>query len=73
MSQLLLTCPATRRRVATGVEANAAGLKRAWSRRIEVRCPFCRGKHAAAIREIYCDNAVRDAFHLTETGSLVRR
>jgi hypothetical protein len=61
MAELLFTCPTTRRQAPTGIETDAESLRKAWSKKVKVRCPCCDGTHEIQVRETYINGALRDA------------
>jgi hypothetical protein len=61
MASLLFTCPKTRRQAPTGIETDVQSLRKAWSHKVKIRCPYCGETHEILVRETYINGALRDA------------
>jgi hypothetical protein len=61
MSQLMFTCPKTRRRAPTGLETDVQSLRAAWTKKLTVNCPLCGEVHEISVREAFVQAALHDA------------
>jgi hypothetical protein len=64
MAFLNFTCPETRQQAPTGIGMDAASLRAAWSKKINVECPCCGKTHKILVRQTYVDSALSDASSL---------
>ena len=55
---LTFTCPKTKRRTPTRVEADPRTLSASWKARLLVKCPSCGGVHEISVRDAYLNGAV---------------
>ena len=55
---LTFTCPKTKKRTPTRVEADARTLRASWKSRLLVKCPSCGGLHEISVRDAYLNGAV---------------
>ncbi len=55
---LTFTCPKTKDRAPTRVEADARTLRASWKSRLLVKCPSCGGVHEISVRDAYLNGAV---------------
>jgi hypothetical protein len=53
MVSLLYTCPATHRRVPTGIETDAESLRASWSTRLTIHCSQCGKRHEFSVLETF--------------------
>jgi hypothetical protein len=60
MAFLNFTCPETRQRAPTSIGMDAASLRAAWSKTINVECPRCGKTHEILVRQTYIDSALSD-------------
>ena len=61
MVSLLYTCPATHRRVPTGIETDAESLRASWSTRLTIHCSQCGKPHEFSVLETFIAGASDDA------------
>jgi hypothetical protein len=61
MSQLMFTCPKTRRRAPTGVDTDVKSLRLTWAKTLKVNCSLCGGVHEISVREAFVQAALHDA------------
>jgi hypothetical protein len=55
---LTFTCPKTKERTPTRVEADARTLRASWKSRLLVKCPSCGGVHEISVRDAYLNGAI---------------
>ncbi len=55
---LTFTCPKTKDRTPTRVEADARTLRASWKSKLLVKCPSCGGVHEISVRDAYLNGAV---------------
>ena len=60
MVSLLYTCPATHRRVPTGIETDAESLRASWSTRLTIHCSQCGKPHEFSVLETFIAGASDD-------------
>jgi hypothetical protein len=53
MPELFFTCPKTKQRASTGIEADLQSLRASWTKTLTVNCPFCGKVHELAVRETF--------------------